>query len=419
MPNFTYTARDSAGAPVNGTIEAASIADASKVLRAEGKYPTSVHPSGGGDGPGDADGGGSGGADITGSPSANPDVKITRPEVIQFSTQLAIMVETGVTLSEALDCIATQTDRPNVKTLVEDVARQVQGGSDFSSALARHPRSFPRLYIALIKASEKSGMMSKLLIRANTYLKDEAEILRKVKGALTYPGIMLAFAMITTTFLLTFVLPKFTTIYEGKGAALPVPTRVLMGLSDFLVGHWMSVTAALATLGIVGYFYFTTEGGIRVKDWIQINCPLIGAMFRKLHLARTLRMVGTMAGAGVNLVDAVHTAQDLCGNTYFRELWGKVSEQIQAGKQLSEPLFHSPLVPRGISQMLHSGEKSGKLGIVMEQVSGYAEQELKEQITELTRYIEPAMIIIMGVIIGGVALALLLPIFTMSRVVAS
>ncbi len=220
-------------------------------------------------------------------------------------------------------------------------------------------------------------------------------------------------------FLLAFVLPRFTTIYANKGAALPMPTRVLMGMSDFLVGHWMALIAGLGTASVIGFFYFSTPGGTRVGHWIQINLPLIGPMFRKLHLARTLRMVGTMSSAGVNLVDAVGTAQDLCGNTYYRELWGKVSEQIQTGKQLSEPLFQSKLVPRGIAQMLHSGEKSGKLAHVMEQVSGYAEQELKEQIAELTRYIEPAMIVIMGLIIGGVSLALLLPIFTMSRVVAS
>ena len=141
-------------------------------------------------------------------------------------------------------------------------------------------------------------------------------------------------------------------------------------------------------------------------------------MLRKLHLARGMRMIGTMAGAGVTLVDCVTTAHDLCGNLHFRELWDEVSRKIQTGKQLSDPLFASPLVPRSVAQMIHSGEKSGKLAAVMEQVSTFAEQELKDKITELTRYIEPAMIILMGLLIGGVALAMMLPIFTISRVVA-
>jgi type IV pilus assembly protein PilC len=141
-------------------------------------------------------------------------------------------------------------------------------------------------------------------------------------------------------------------------------------------------------------------------------------MFRKLHMARSLRMIGTMVGAGVTLTECVQTANDLCGNVYFRELWGDVLDKIQIGRQLWEPLAENPLVPRSISQMIHSGEKSGKLALVMDQISAFAEMELKEQITDLTRYIEPIMIVIMGIIIGGVALALLLPIFTISRVMS-
>jgi type IV pilus assembly protein PilC len=329
------------------------------------------------------------------------------------------MVETGVTLSEALDCIAQQCEKPDVKKLIDDVARQVQGGGDFSSALSRHPRSFPRLYIALIKASEKSGLMGKLIARATSYLKDEQETLRRVKGALTYPAIMLTFAVSVTMFLLAFVLPRFASIYAGKGAALPLPTKILMSMSDFVVNQWMWLITGAIGVFVLGSLYFRTEGGRRVRDFVQLNVPLMGGMFRKMHLARSLRMVGTMAGAGINLVECVNTAQELSDNSYYRELWQQVSDKIQTGKQLSEPLFQSALVPRGVAQMIHSAEKSGKVAHVMEQVANYAEQELKDKITELTRYIEPIMIIAMGIIIGGVALALLLPIFTMSRVVAS
>jgi type IV pilus assembly protein PilC len=403
MASFSYSARDSSGASVNGTLVANSIGEVSVMLRNEGKYPISVHPV----------------SDETGEEAQSfGGIKISRNDVIQFSTQLSIMVETGVTIVEALDCIAAQCTKPKMKQLVEDLSMQVQGGTDFSKALTRHPRSFPRLYTALIKAAEKSGMLSKLLTRATAYLRDEQETLRRVKGALTYPGIMLAFALSTTVFLLAFVLPKFTVIYASKGAALPMPTRILMALSDGLVTNWMMVLTVTATTAVLGTFYFRSEGGSRVWDWVQLHIPLMGAMFRKLHLSRGMRMIGTMASAGVNLVDCVETAKDLSGNSYYRDLWQDVSAKIQTGKQLSEPLFNSDLVPRSVAQMLHSGEKSGKLGFVMEQVSGYAETELKEKIAELTRYIEPAMIIVMGAIIGGVALALMLPIFTISKVVA-
>jgi type II secretory pathway component PulF len=409
MPAYVYTARDSSGAAANGTVVADSQTHAQQLLRAEGKYPTSLRVAS--DDEADA-------ADVPAVADANADIKISRNDVIQISHQLAIMIETGVTLSEALDCIAAQSEKPNVRAVVADLSKSVQEGRDLSSSLARHPRSFPRLFISLIKASEKSGMMSKLLNRAVAYLRDEQETIRKVKGALTYPGIMLAFAVSTTIFLLAFVLPKFTVIYASKKAALPLPTKILMNASDFIVGHYVALIAGSIAAVVGCYFYVQTEGGARVWHYVQLRLPLMGKMFRKLHLARGLRMIGTMSGAGISLVDCVNTARDLTANGYYRDLWGTVGDQIQAGKQLSEPLFHSPLVPRSVTQMLHSGEKSGKLAYVMEQVSAYAEQELKEQIANLTRYIEPAMICIMGLIIGGVALALLLPIFTISRVMS-
>jgi type IV pilus assembly protein PilC len=403
MPTFAYTARDHAGLPFNGTLVAQSAAEVTRNLRADGKYPTSVRL---------AD------AVVDESGRVKGGLSMSRKELLHFSMQLAIMIETGVTLSEGLECLAAQALTPNVKRIVQDVTQQVQGGSDFSSALQRHPRAFPRIFVALMSASEKSGMMSKLLYRANAYLRDEYETVRRVRGALTYPIIMLLFALSTTTFLLAFVLPRFTAIYAAKKAALPAPTQILMAISDFLMHQWPYLIMAILTLSILTYVTLQTKRGARAFHYLQLHIPLLGGMFRQLHLSRGLRMVGTMAGAGVNLVDCVKTAHDLCANTYFRDLWDQVSQQIQAGKQLSEPMFKNTLVPRSISQMLHSAEKSGKLAGVMEQVAGHAEQELKEKIADLTKYIEPLLIAVMGFIIGGVAIALMLPIFTISRVLA-
>jgi len=405
MQTYAYTARDENGTPTTGMIQALSVAEVTQQLRAGGKYPVSIRPVAAAENQPTADAGRAG-------------VRIPRADVIQFSQQLAIMIETGVTLPDALGCIAAQATKPNVKKLVQDLETQVHSGKDLSLALARHPRSFPRIFVALIKAAEKSGMMSKLLNRAVLYLRDEQETLRRVKGALTYPAIMLTFAISTTIFLLAFVMPKFTVIYANKGAALPAPTRILMAMSSFICVHWFLLVVGVVGAGVGGYLYVNTAGGKRVWHALQLRVPLLGAMFRKLHLSRGLRMIGTMAGAGVSLVDCVTTAHDLCANLYFQELWDEVGRDITTGKQMSEPLSQSALVPRSVSQMIHSAEKSGKLAQVTEQVAGFAEQELKETIADLTRYIEPAMIVVMGIIIGGVALALMLPIFTISKVVA-
>ncbi|HEX8339348.1 MAG TPA: type II secretion system F family protein [Tepidisphaeraceae bacterium] len=403
MPAFTYTARDAAGQSSSGTMTASSVGEVGKQLRAGGKFPVNVQA-----------------AAVAQRGGGAAGIGIGRAEVIQISTQLAIMVETGVTLSEALDCIAAQAAKPKVKKLLLDLSSQVNSGGDFSTALGRHPKSFPTLFVALIKASEKSGQMPKMLQRATAYLRDEADILRKVKGALTYPAIMFAFASLTTIALLIFVLPRFTALYASKAAALPVPTKILMAISDALIGHWMFIVPGVL-LGSAATYLFATrvEAGRRIAHTLQLSVPLLGAMFRQLYLSRSLRMIGTMAGSGVHLVDCVATARDLCGNRYFKALWVEVEQQLHIGKQLSETLFKSPLVPKTVAQMISSAEKGGKLAHVMEQVAGYSEQELKEKITELTRYIEPAMIVVMGLIIGGIAMALLLPVFTISRVMAS
>lgn len=408
MPTYAYSARNASGQLSSGSLIAATMTEALQMIRAEGKYPVSVKPAERGQPA----------AETANTGIGRAGIKISRNDLIQFSTQLAVMVETGVTLSEAVECIAKQAEKPNMKDLLADLSDQLQGGASFSEALARHPRSFPTLYIALIRASEKSGMLSRLLVRATDYLRDERETLRRVKGALTYPLIMFSFAVLTTIFLLTFVLPRFTVIYAQKKAALPMPTLVLMTASDFLVGHWLALLIGSIISAIAAFVYLRTEQGQRVWHFLQLNLPLFGALYRKVHLSRGLRMVGTMAGAGVALFDCVTTAYQLCPNTYFRELWKRIGDQLQAGRQLSDPLFESNLVPRPVAQMIFSGEKSGKLSSVMEQVAGFSEQELKEQIAALTRYIEPVMICTMGLIIGGVSLALLLPIFTISKVMA-
>ena len=239
MPTFAYSARDHTGAALSGTLVADSLAQAGTDDPRRGKI-----------------------SHLRSSPPAPPPnpvnpaprgPRMSRKDLIHISTQLAIMIDTGVTLSEALECIATQSEKPNVKRIVEDVCQEVQAGVDFSSALQKHSRAFPRLFVALIAASEKTGMMAKLLQRATNYLRDEHETIRRVRGALTYPAIMLGFALTTTTFLLAFVLPRFTAIYAAKKAALPVPTIILMAISNLIVTQWPLLLAGLSTL-VMGTF---------------------------------------------------------------------------------------------------------------------------------------------------------------------
>ncbi len=343
---------------------------------------------------------------------------MSRKDLIHVSTQLAIMIDTGVTLSDALDCIAAQSEKPNVKRIVQDVCQEVQAGVDFSTALQRHPRAFPRLFVALISASEKSGMMAKLLQRATGYLRDEHDTIRRVRGALTYPAIMLGFAIGTTTFLLAFVsaeVHRDLRIQKGRPPRAHQNSHGHQLRSSSPNGRWFSRSSAQAIFGVV--LASAPPGRARAFHYVQLQ---YSAAWRPVPQALSFARTAARrhhGRRGVSLVDCVKTAHDLTANSYFKDLWDEVSQQIQAGKQFSEPLFRNSLVPRSVSQMLHSAERSGKLAQVMEQVSGFAEEELKQTIADLTRYIEPIMIAVMGGIIGSVVLALMLPIFTISKVI--
>jgi type IV pilus assembly protein PilC len=403
MPLFNYTARDASGTAVTGAVSADSVILAARLLRSQGKQPTSLKPAQG---------------EAAGSAPSTAGLSLPRKDLIGLATQLSVMIDTGVLLSEALQCIADNAHKPATKAVVTDLINQVQAGNELSSAMARHPKAFPLIFTSLIHASEKNGMLAKLLNRAVGYLKDEAEILRKVKGALTYPAIMFAFAMGSTIFLLTFVMPRFTSLYASKGAALPTPTRLLMGVSNGLMDNWVWL-AALTLAAVAALFTaLRTEQGQTIKDKVLLRAPLLGGLYRKVNLARSLRMLGTLASSGVPLAECVKVARDLCSSPSYRALWSDCLEQINAGRPVSAPLMGSPLVPKPVVQMIAAAERGGKLASVAESVAQHSEEELKESITEMTRYIEPAMIVIMGSVIGTVALALLLPIFTISKVVA-
>ena len=352
-------------------------------------------------------------------------LRLKRNELVEVSEQVAVMLDAGVTVADALECCREQAERDEqeaVEFVLRDVAERVTSGSDLSGALSAHPQSFPSVYVALIRAGEKSGLMTQMLQRAVGYLRDEQEILRKVRGAMTYPAIMFAFAMVTTVSLLIFVLPRFTKLYAGKEHLLPTPTKVLIFLSDLLVHQWHLLVPGVGLAAFGAWHWLRGEAGQNWWHATQLRLPMLGPMFRRLHLSRGLRMLGTLGGAGVGLVDCLDTAVELSTNVWYRALWQDVAEQIRAGRPVSEPLRSTPLaealVPPAVAQMIKAGEAGGQLSRTAEKVALHAERELKDSVDQITRYIEPAMIVVMGGIIGGVTMALLLPVFTVGRVLA-
>lgn len=428
MAQFEYKARDGSGRLNTGTVVAPTASQAGAILRSQGMFVVALTEAIGRAARQVA----SSAPKQTGIvPKTGPCVdedddweptvgrqKIRRQDVITFSHQLAVMVETGVSISEALSCCAEQSESEGFKKVLEEVADEVRGGRELSAALEMHVKIFPSVMVSLVRASELSGTMGKMLDRISKYMAKEAVTARKIKGALTYPAIMIIAVVLITTGLLLFVLPRFAAIYADRGAGLPGPTKLLMGLSESVQSLWyLWLLGLAASVGVV-IAGFVTEVGRDIVDTIKLKSPVVGPLFQKLYITRSMRTLGTMVEAGVPILDMIPIVRTVTQNRHFGELWDDVDQRLRNGSQLSSPMFSSELIPRSVSQMVFAGEKAGRLGEVLHKVAEYTEEEFDEQVKTATNYIEPVMVVTLGAIIGFVAIALLLPIFQVSSVAA-
>ncbi len=392
--NFQYKVKDPLGNTHEGTVEATSLDDATQQLRRDGFQILEL----------DEDAGG----------GLFPK-RITKTEIIYLTSQLAIMVDTGITLSAALEGIVEQEPNPSFRKVLTDLKESVEGGEDFSKALARYPKLFDKTYVALVRAGEATGSLGSMLERIASYLRKEVETISRVKAAMAYPAVMMVIAMGVTIFLLTYILPKFTPLFESKGTALPTPTLIMMALSDAMLGYWYFWLAGFVAL-VTGFIYGKrTEPGRKTFDWIKINCPIIGPLFRKVTISCSIRTQGTMLASGVPVMDALKLASEVSGNYYYEKLWEKVLDEVAGGKRICEVLSGNPLFPRVLVQMIACGEETAKLDVVLERVSTYYDHEVETSLKATTSIIEPIMISVMGVVVGTIGLALLLPIFSLSK----
>jgi len=344
-------------------------------------------------------------------------------DLILFTTQLAVMLDSGVILSDALDAIAEQAADPRFKAVILDLSERVKGGDMFSKALACYPYTFNTMFISMVKASEASGRMVEMLTVLTGYLNFETDTRKQIRSALTYPIIMVLMAIAATGTLMFFVLPRFMRIYASRGAELPKLTQVLVGISKIL-GNFEIMTVLLTTaifVGAVLWYWLRTPMGRRALDAAKIHTPVMGTMYVDMVVTRSMRILATMVNTGVRLLDAIRVIQGVVDNYHFKRLWGQVDEKIQDGYQLSESILiaeGSDLIAPGIIQMLRAGEKSGRLGEVCDKVSVFYQKKLETSIRNVMTLIEPLMITILGAIIGTIAIALLLPVFRVSSVIA-
>ena len=407
MGNYRYQARNAQGQVQVGVLAADNATSAATVLRNQGLHVMQVSVVA-------ATNSGTGFmAWLRDAQSGKP----TQKHVLDFTTQLAVMIRAGINLRAALEGIADQTDHAGFKKVLTQLRTDVEGGKQFSEALARQPKLFGALYINMVRASEMAGNFSKMLDRIAQYIAQQIETKKMVIGAAIYPSVIGTLAIGVTIFLLTFVLPKFYSVFEGKEDVLPWATTFLMGLSRAMVAYWPYILGCIV-VGGGGLFAFTrTELGSFWVDTAKLRVPIVRTMFRSLYISRSLQTMGQLVNAGVPLLDTLAITGEISGNQLYRGMWKRVYTAVKTGKKIVTPMQKDNLLPKAVTQMISAGEEAGKLGEVLDEISAYYQKQLKDAIKAVTGMIEPLMILAMGTIVGFIAMAVILPIFKMSQIV--
>ena len=399
MPNYHFESRNASGQVSAGVIAAQSLAAASQMIRSRGEYILALAPT-------------------EERKTARKQFSLTfgpgMKDVQSFTSQLAVMIRAGISLRSAIEGISEQTPNPKFKEMLLTMRKDIEGGRQFSEALMRYPKTFSPLYINMVKASELSGGFSKMLERIATYLDQQIDTRNQVRGAMVYPAIIAFMAISVTIFLLAFVLPRFTSLFAGKERLLPAPTKLLMFLSDFMINYWYILLAIAVSAVWSVSLMLKTDWGQLWFDKAKLTVPLFRTLFRALYISRSLHTMGQLINAGVPMLDTLAITADISGNIFYKRLWRSVYGAVKQGKKIAAPLQRSPLLPRSVVQMISAGEESGKLGEVLDQVSDYYGRELRSVIKTVTAMIEPLMIVIMGAVVGFIAMSIILPIFKMS-----
>lgn len=407
MPTYRYQMKTSGGQTSVGILSADSALAAAQQLRSQGNTVLQLTP-----------------INSTSAKSFGERLKAlnytsgpSARDVLNFTTQLAVMVRAGISLRAAIEGIADQAENQKFKQILMEIKQDVESGKQFSEALQKHPKLFGPLYVNMTRASEMSGSFSQMLERIAESLAQQIETRAMVIGAMIYPAVIGGLAVTVTIFLLTFVLPRFAAVFVGKESAMPWPTIFLMNLSAFMVNWWWAVVLGIFS-GIGGlYFFVKTEAGGWWFDATKLRIPIFQRMFRALYISRSLHTMGELVNAGVPMLDTLAITGDISGNRLFKRLWRNVYTSVKQGKKIAMPLNKSNLLPKAVVQMISAGEESGKLGEVLDQVSGFYAKQLREIIKTVTSMIEPVMIIIMGAVVGFIAMAIILPIFKLSTLV--
>lgn len=338
-------------------------------------------------------------------------------DLVVFTRQLSTMLDAGLAMVQSLQALAEQTSNKVMRDVIKDVCVRVEGGDSFSQALFKHPKVFNRLYVCMVDAGEKGGLLAEILSRLATFLENTARLRKKVKSAMMYPSVVTFVAITITIFLLVKVVPVFGEIFSGFGAKLPAPTQFLIDLSNWLKRNIIFLLPAFA-LVIYGWFaYIKTKQGREFWDRTRIKLPIFGHIAHKICLARFTRTLASLVRSGVPILEVLSIVANTCGNVVMEKAIRVAMTDIEKGDGISNALGKHPVFPTMIIRMMSAGEQTGKIDSMLERIADFLDEEIETTLSGLTSLIEPLLIVFLGVVVGGIVICMFLPIFKMSEII--
>jgi len=343
--------------------------------------------------------------------------RVRDKDLTVFTRQIATMINAGLPLVQSLEGLASQQPNKQFKRILTKIREDVEGGSTFAASIKRHPAVFTSLYMSMVEAGEAGGFLDTVLNRLAGYIEKTMTLRRKVKGAMIYPATIITVAAAVVIFLLIFVIPTFKALFEGFGAALPLPTRIVLELSRLVRTHVVTVLGAFVGTVFGLRFYYRTEKGKKVIDSLLLRLPIIGQLIRKVSVAKFTRTLGTLLSSGVPILDGLNITARVAGNKVVEEAILKTRSSIAEGKTIADPLGASGIFPPMVVQMISVGEQTGALDSMLAKIADFYDAEVDQAVANLTTLLEPLMIVFLGVVVGGVIIAMYLPIFKLVSVV--
>lgn len=403
---FAYTAFDRAGKSVPGVIEAAGDSEAREMLRHKGLFVTTLKES--------ADGA----APAGGSSGQSTGRRVGRGRALKnltnFTRQLHVLIASGTPLVQAMGALERQSSDPKFREVVADVRRRVEEGVALSEAMRAHPSYFDDVCRSLISAGEAGGRIDAMLERLAKLTRAEAHVRTSVKGALVYPAVLIVISIGVMTLLLTFVLPRFAGLFVTLGSPLPPTTKAVMAVSDFLLGYWWAIIGA----GVGGFFgaraWLRTPVGRRSFDTAIVRAPIVGKMIKSFCTARIARLLGIQLESKVPLLEALKLTRQAAGNLLFQDLIGQAEEYATRGQAVSAAFAASSLISPAITEAMHSGEQTGQMSALLISIADYLDEENEVVVRSLTSIIEPVILIVLGIMVGFVAVSMFLPLFDLT-----